>query len=280
MDHIITTELVRSYEAHLRREERAEATVEKYLRHVGRFRRWLEGRGVTKELTAAWKDALRQSGLSPKTVNGALAALHSFFDFAGWGELRVKYLKTQRQMFRDADRELGKGDYLRLVGVARARGNERLALVMETICATGIRVSELGYITAEAVARGRADVSLKGKIRTILLPKKLVRKLRIYAKKQKILSGPVFLTSGGKGLSRRQIWGEMKALCAVAGVDPRKVFPHNLRHLFARGFYDACKDIVHLADVLGHSSIETTRIYLLGSGEEQVKRLDRLGLVT
>ena len=182
--------------------------------------------------------------------------------------------------FRRTDRDLTKADYARLLETARSMGKERIALLMETICATGIRVSEVKYITAEAAERGRTEVSLKGKVRTILIPGKLCRKLQKYAKKQKIVSGEVFLTRNGRGLSRRQIWAEMKALCKAAGVAASKVFPHNLRHLFARTFYKVYKDVARLADVLGHSSIETTRIYLISTGVEHVQQLERLGLIS
>lgn len=208
-----------------------------------------------------------------------LSALNSLLDFLGFGDCRVKFLKVQRRMFRDDSRDLTRSDYNALTAAAKAQNKTRLALLMEAICATGIRVNEVQYITVEAARAGRAEVALKGKIRTILIPSKLCRKLLKYAKKQKIASGEIFLTKSGKGLSRRQIWAEMKRLCAAAGVEPSKVFPHNLRHLFATAFYRACKDIAKLADVLGHSSIETTRIYLVTSGTEHRKQLDRLGLI-
>ncbi len=280
MKHILTEAQLSAYGAYLRHEERSHGTVEKYLRDVRGFYVWLEGREVTKERVSAWKESLTASGKAPVTVNGCLAALHSFFAFAGWEGLRVKYLKLQRQLFRDASRELTREEFARLVQTAQAQGNRRLALLLETICATGIRVSEVKDITVEAVARGRADISLKGKIRTILIPNKLARKLQKYAKKQKIASGEIFLTASGRGLSRRQIWSEMKRLCKAAGVDASKVFPHNLRHLFARTFYKACRDIVRLADVLGHSSIDTTRIYLITTSTEYARQLDRLGLIS
>ena len=183
-------------------------------------------------------------------------------------------------MFRNTERELTKDEYSRLVETAQSLGRERLSLLIETICATGVRVSEVRYITIEAVHSGRADIALKGKIRTILLPGKLCRKLLKYARKKKIASGEIFLTRSGQGLSRRQIWAEMKAICARAGVEKTKVFPHNLRHLFARTFYRACRDVARLADVLGHSSIETTRIYLISSGVEHARQLERLGLIS
>lgn len=194
--------------------------------------------------------------------------------------MRVKTIRIQRQIFRSRDKELTKEEYTRLLDAAQDMGKERLALLMETICATGIRVSEVKYITVEAARAGRAEIALKGKIRTILLPGKLCRKLLKYAKKQKTGSGEIFLTRTGKGMSRRQIWAEMKAICKRAMVAPSKVFPHNLRHLFARTFYKVCRDVVQLADVLGHSSVETTRIYLASTGDEYVRRMDRLGLIS
>ena len=198
----------------------------------------------------------------------------------GWKDCRMKYLKVQRKLFRGTEKELTKDDYLRLLETANHLGRTRLALLIETICATGIRVSEVRYITMEAIQAGRADIALKGKIRTILLPGKLCRKLQKYAKKQKITSGEFFLTRSGRGISRRQIWAEMKTLCKKANVVPSKVFPHNLRHLFAQTFYRACRDVAKLADVLGHSSIETTRIYLISTGIEHAKQLERLGLIS
>lgn len=232
-----------------------------------------------KEAAAGWREHLAAQGYSPATVNSMLAALNSMFRFLAWEECRVKFLKIQRRMFREPDRELTRSEYDRLLAAAQAAGLERLALLMETICATGVRVSEVKYFTVEAARRGRAEIRLKGKIRTILLPNKLCRKLLKYAKKQKTVSGEIFLTRNGTSLSRRQIWAELKQLCRRAGVSPSKVFPHNLRHLFATTFYKACKDIVRLADVLGHSSIETTRLYLVTTGTEHIRLLEKLGLV-
>ena len=269
-----------AYAAHLRAEERSPGTVGKYLRDVSAFACWLGSAPVTKELAAAWKEHLLSQGYAPVTINSMLAAINGLFHFLGWDECRVKFLKVQRRLFRDAGRELTRPEYERLLAAARERGRERLALLMETICATGIRVSEVKYITVEAAQRGRAEIALKGKIRTILLPGKLCRKLLKYARKQKTASGEIFLTRNGTSLSRRQIWAELKRLCRYAGVEPSKVFPHNLRHLFATTFYKACKDIARLADVLGHSSIETTRIYLVTSGAEHARQMERLGLVS
>ncbi len=275
----ITEKEISGFEAFLRGQEREDATIEKYLREVRFFSSWMKERPLTKEAVIEWKEGLQREGYAPATVNAKLSALNGFFMFMGWEEYRVKFLRIQRQMFRKQAKELTKQEYENLLGTARREGRERLALLMETICATGIRVSELSYITAEAARQGRTEVLLKGKIRVILLPGKLCRKLLKYMQEQKIDSGEIFVTKGGKGLSRRQIWREMKALCERADVESSKVFPHNLRHLFATSFYKVCKDIVKLADVLGHSSVETTRIYLLTAGEEHAKQLERMELV-
>ena len=280
MDHQLTVEQFSSFKEYLHMEERSAGTIEKYLRDVRDFAAWLDGRPVTKELTAEWKEHLVSEGYNPVTVNSKLSSVHAFFRFAGWEQCRVKFLRLQRRLFRDQSKELTRQEYDRLLSTAHALGKERLALLIETMGATGIRVSEVRYITVSAAQRRKAEIALKGKIRTILLPNKLCRKLLKYAKKQKTASGEIFITRSGKGLSRRQIWAEMKRLCKHAGVEPSKVFPHNLRHLFATAFYRTCKDIARLADVLGHSSIETTRIYLLTTGTEHRKQLERLGLIS
>lgn len=279
ISHRLTTTLIDSYALHLREEERSPATVEKYLRDVRSFARWLDGAPTIKEKAAAWKTYLQTAGYAPTTINSMLAALNGLFRFLGWEECRVKFLKIQRRLFRDTSRELTRPEYEHLLETARTQGRERLALLMETLCATGIRVSEVRYITVEAAKQGRAEIALKDKIRVILLPAKLCRKLLRYAKQQKTASGEVFLTGKGKSLSRRQIWAELKRLCSAAGVESSKVFPHNFRHLFATTFYKVCRDIARLADLLGHSSIETTRIYLVTSGAEHARQLERLGLV-
>ncbi len=264
----------------LEQEERAPSTVEKYRRDLGSFAVWLDGRAVTSETAAQWKESMAAAGLAPATINAKLSALNSLFRFLGWKECRVKFLKIQRRVFRDRDRELTRAEYDRLLSAARETGRERLELLLETICATGIRVSEVKYITVEAARVGRADVSLKGKLRTLLLPGKLCRKLLKYAKRQKTASGEIFRTRRGNSLSRRQIWQEMKSLCKTAQVEPSKVFPHNLRHLFATVFYRVHRDIVKLADILGHSSINTTRIYLQTTGVEHARQMEMLKLVT
>ena len=274
----ITEETLAAFARQLGEEERSPATLEKYLREVRQFAAFLGGREVTRELAAAWREEL-SARQSPATVNGKLTALDRLLASLGWEDCRVKHLRVQRQLFRDSARELSREEYARLVETARRLGRGRQSLLMETICATGIRVSEVRYITAEAVREGRTEIALKGKIRTILLPGKLCRKLEKYARQKKITSGELFLTRSGRPMSRKQIWAEMKGVCRAAGVAPSKVFPHNLRHLFARCFYRVSRDVAKLADVLGHSSIETTRIYLLTSGAEHQRQLDRLGLV-
>ena len=218
--------------------------------------------------------------MAPATVNTFIAAANALFAAMGISDrMHIKSLKIQRKMFTDKEKELTKAEYERLVGAARRRNDERLALLFETICATGIRVSEVKYITLEAAQRARTDIRLKGKIRTILIPEKLCRKLRGYAKKKGIKAGEIFLGKLGKPLSRQQIWAQMKSVCEAAGVEPEKVFPHNLRHLFARTFYRETKDVVKLADVLGHSNISTTRIYLISTEKEHRRALESLKLV-
>lgn len=267
------------FEDYLRHDEREESTIEAYLRSLTRFAEWADGRAITKELAMEWKTALSEAGYRPISVNAMLAAVNKFFTYMGREDCKVKYLKLQRQMFRKSEKDLSKEEYQRLVQAAHEKGDLRMELILETICATGIRVGELKYITVEAVRAGVAEIALKGKIRTILLPHRLCRKLQKYARQQKIASGKIFLTQDGLPVSRQHVWTRMKALCEPAGVERTKVFPHNLRSLFARSFYGSCHDVVRLADVLGHSSIETTRIYLMSTGKEYLRQLDKLGLV-
>ena len=275
----LTEQAFDQFEDYLRHDEREESTIEAYLRSLTRFAEWADGRSVTKELAMEWKTALAESGYRPISVNAMLAAVNKFFTCMGREDCKVKYLKLQRQMFRKSEKDLSKEEYQRLVQAAHEKGDLRMELILETICATGIRVGELKYITVEAIRAGVAEIALKGKIRTILLPHRLCRKLQKYAKQQKIASGKIFLTQDGLPVSRQSIWTRMKALCEAAGVERSKVFPHNLRSLFARSFYGSCHDVVRLADVLGHSSIETTRIYLMSTGKEYLRQLDKLGLV-
>ena len=265
--------------AKMAEKEKSTATIEKYLHDAGEFIKYLGGRQMTQQEALNWKRSLEESGLCPSTINCRIAAANALFAAAGFKGIRLKALKVQRKMFREDKRDLSIGDYRRLVSAARSSGDERLALLFETICSTGIRVSEVRYITVEAAKKGCAQVSLKGKIRTILIPGKLGRRLLHYAKSQKIWCGEIFVSKSGRGLSRGRIWAMMKNICKAAGVEEAKVFPHNLRHLFARTFYKQTKDVVKLSDVLGHSSISTTRIYLISTGRQHRKCLETLHLV-
>ena len=272
MSHTILDQLS-DYADWLIQEERSAATAEKYLRSLRRFALWLNERPLCKTNVLAWRAHLQEKGYAPGTINTMLAALHSYFRFADITDCSVKYLRVRRSLFRDSARALSLDDYHRLVRAAYSIGQHQLALIIETICATGIRVSELRHITTEALANGRADITLKGKIRVILLPRPLCKKLTHFAAKNKTVS------RNGRSLSRKQIWAEMKSLARLAHVAASKVFPHNLRHLFARVYYKATRDVAQLADVLGHSSIETTRIYLIATGAEHMRNLENLQLV-
>lgn len=276
---IITSETVLDFARSLQNAERAEGTISKYVRIVLRLMKWLSGRPLTKETAVAWKKHLMEKHYKPATVNGMISASNAFFKFAGWEDCRLRSLQIQHRAFRDPGRNLTKEEYFRLTQTAYALGKTRLGLLMETICAAGIRVSEIVYITVEAARAGHVDVAMKGKIRAIMLPDKLCVKLLQYAGEKKIASGAIFVTRSGKCMSRHQIWAEMRSICDAAGVEPSKVFPHNLRHLFAREFYGSSHDIMMLRDLLGHSGIETTKIYLISTGEEHVRLLNRLGLV-
>ena len=275
----LTASVLNRFRQELLRRERSAPTIEKYLHDVRTFAVWLDGREVTPEAVLAWKRELVDQ-FKPGTVNGKLAAVNALFAFAGWPDCQARSLKVQRRAFRDNARELTKEEFYRLVATAERRGKDRLALLFEAIGSTGVRVSEVKYFTVEAARLGRAEIALKGKIRTILLPGKLCRKLLKYARKQKIASGEIFLTRSGKPIKRKQIWAEMKALCKQAGVEPGKVFPHNLRHLFAQTFYHQTHDVVKLADVLGHSSLATTPIYLISTRGEHQRELEKLKLVS
>lgn len=270
---------IQTYSQYLCEQERSSATITKYLRMLERFYVWLpEGKNVNKATVISFKQDLAKTH-APAGVNTYLAALNGFFRFMGWQDCAVKALQIQRRAFSAPETELSREEYLRLVNAAKEKQDLRLTLLLQLIASTGIRVSEIRFVTVEAVECGSVQIQLKGKIRTILLPRKLCRKLKAYRNQCGILSGPIFLTRKGRPMDRREIWAQMKRLCVTAKVDDRKVFPHNLRHLFARTFYQVQKDIVKLADVLGHSSIETTRIYLLSSGKEHQRLLERLHLI-
>lgn len=276
--HSLTAAHVKGYLNFLREQERAEATIHKYAHDLTALLEFLNGAPPTKAALLEWKDQLAGS-LAPASVNSMLAAVNGFLSFMGWRELALKPLKIQKAIFREESRELGREEYIRLVRAAERQGNERLSLVIQTICATGIRVSELRFISVRTVREGRAEIVNKGKRRTVFLPEKLRRLLKKYVQKQKITAGAVFVTRNGKPLDRSNVWRDMKALCESAGVAPGKVFPHNLRHLFAWTYYRLKKDLSRLADLLGHSNVNTTRIYTAESGLAHARQLDSMGLV-
>ena len=277
-DLTIIPALIQKYASYLREQERAAATIEKYVHDLTSLSVFLAGQPVSKGLLLEWKKDLI-GRYTPASVNTKLAAVNGFLTFCGLNELRLRKLKIQKALFLSEDKELTKAEYVRLVKAAERAENERLSLVIQTICATGIRVSELRFITAEAVQCGRAEVSNKGKRRTVFLPDRLRRLLKAYLKKQKITAGAVFVSKHGKPLDRSNIWRDMKSLCESAGVEPSKVFPHNLRHLFARTYYALERDLSRLADILGHTNVTTTRIYTAESGAVHARQIGRLGLV-
>ena len=278
MTKTITQDLIENFENYLINEEKTSATLEKYIRDIKAFFEWISGTEIDKQKVLNYKEYLIGK-FAPASVNSVLSSLNSFFEFNNWYELKVKMLKIQKQIFAQKDKELSKAEYERLLDAAKAKSNERLYLLMQTICSSGIRVSELQYITVDAVKLRKATINCKGKMRIVILPKELCRMLTEYAKTQKITSGSVFVTKTGKPLDRSTIWKMMKALCESAKVSKYKVFPHNLRHLFARTFYTLQKDIVRLADILGHSSVNTTRIYTMESGEIHRRQIQKLGLL-
>ncbi len=278
MERQITKEQITKFESGLIEDEKSRATIQKYLHDLAMFCAFAGEVPVTKETVIRYKHHLK-ARYKPASVNSMLAALNRFFKEMGWFECTVKALKVQRQTFRARERELSKAEYFRLLDAAKRQGNTRLCLLMQTICSTGIRVSELPYITVQAVQAGRAEVSLKGKSRTVLISPALGRALRQYCRDKGIRNGSVFVTKSGQPMDRSNILHEMKKLCASAGVTHSKVFPHNLRHLFACLFYKVEKDLSRLADLLGHSNVNTTRIYVSVSGDEQMRKIEMLGLV-
>ncbi len=274
----ISNEQIIMFETSLVEEEKARATVEKYVRDVASFAEWLSGREINKTEVVSYKLHLSEI-YAPASVNSVISSLNHFFAFLEWHDLKIKALKIQCRIFAPEEKELTKAEYQKLLSAAKKKNNERLYLLMQTICSTGIRVSELQHITVESVKCGRAEIQSKGKCRSVLLSKELCKILKAYAKDHKISSGPVFVTKSGKPLDRSNIWSDMKKLCQSAGVSEKKVFPHNLRHLFARTYYSIQKDIVRLADILGHSNVNTTRIYTMESGIVHRKQLQKLGLL-
>lgn len=276
--HRLSIKEIEAFRYYLREEEKSLNTQEKYIRDVTAFCSFCCN-GITKETVIAYKHNLIEKGYAVRSINSMLASLNSLFAFLGWHELRVKALKVQQQVFCPEEKELTKAEYGRLCQTAERMGNHRLSLILQTICGTGIRVSELQFITVDAVRRGEAIVSLKGKTRSVFIVRDLQKKLLRYIAEKKISTGSVFVTRTGKAVSRTSIWREMKNLCLKAEVNQDKVFPHNLRHLFARVFYGIEKDIAKLADILGHSSINTTRIYIISTGTEHRQRMERMRLI-
>lgn len=263
---------LKNFENFLKEDEKSRITIEKYLRDVKKFIYYLDDRQIDKELTIKYKEDLYKQ-YAVASVNSMLVAVNNFLKFIGKHECCVKLLKIQRQIFLPQEKELSRKEYQRLI---KAAGNNRLSLIIQTICCTGIRVSELRYITVEAVTIGKSVVNCKNKTRIIFIPALLQKILKNYIKKSGIKTGSVFVSRNNKPLDRSNIWREMKSLCTRANVSPKKVCPHNLRHLFARTFYSVEKDIVKLADLLGHSSINTTRIYTMDSGYQHIMRLERV----
>ena len=274
----LSSKLINDFRNHLNYMEKSDATKEKYIRDVKLFYRFSHNQNITKELVLAWKNALISSGYAVTSINSMLASLNCLLSFLGLSCYKVKNLRFQRQTYCTEEKELTKAEYLRLLSASK--NNEQLNLVIQTICSTGIRVSELKYFTVDAVRHGAITINCKSKTRTILVPGKLKTLLLNYAKKRHIINGIIFLTRSGNPLDRSNIWSAMKKLCIYAGVSPAKVFPHNLRKLFARTFYSIDKDIAKLADILGHSSINTTRIYIMTTGAEHRRKIERLGLLT
>lgn len=275
---VITAKMIAEFKEHLILEERSVATIQKYIRDVKAFTAYAQNSAISKEIVIAYKKYL-QENYAVRSVNSMLASINSFFSLFGWNDLKVKSLKLQQQVFCPEEKELAKEEYTRLCRAAVRKHNERLNLILQTICGTGIRVSELQYITVEAVKHGETVVNCKTKTRSVFIVKELRQKLLRYAAEQNIKSGMIFVTRTGKPISRTNIWREMKALCVEANVNPEKVFPHNLRHLFARVFYGIEKDIAKLADILGHSSINTTRIYIISTGTEHRQRMENMRLI-
>lgn len=276
-ERIITNTKIQDFSDYLLREEKSEATYEKYLRDVRGFMHFVGERPVTKELVVEWKKNLVEQGYAVRSINSMLASVNSLLEFEGWRDCKVKNIRLQRQTYCTEEKELTKAEYMRLLEASKR--NEQLNLVLQTICATGIRVSELRYFTVEAVRCGEITVNCKSKTRTILIPGKLRKLLLSFVKRKRMASGAIFVGRSGKPLDRSSIWRQMKQLCHAAGVKAAKVFPHNLRKLFARTFYGIEKDIAKLADILGHSSINTTRIYIMTTGVEHRRKIERLGLV-
>ena len=278
MSRIITNSMIGEFKSYLRSDEKSENTIKKYVRDVRAFCDFTESREVSKSVVIEFKTSLVEN-YEVTSANSMIAAVNAFLRFMGWLDCCIKQFKVQKKAFCSEEKELTKSEYVRLVNTAKQKGNERLNLILQTICGTGIRVSELQFIMVEAVRKGEAVVSSKNKTRTVFIVRELQKKLLNYIKTKGITTGCIFITKSGKSMSRCNIWREMKALCEQAGVSTNKVFPHNLRHLFARTFYGIEKDIAKLADILGHSSINTTRIYIITTGAEHKRKMENMRLI-
>ncbi len=278
MKRILDSKKMQEFEFYLKNEERSAATIEKYMRDVRFFAAFICDAEIDKQKVLDYKSKLGEI-YAVASANSMIAAMNCFLRFCRWHDLCVKQFKMQREVYCSEEKELTRSEYVRLLEAANAKHNKRLNLIIQTICATGIRVSELQYITVEALKNGEAIVNCKGKNRRVFIVPELKKKLLRYAKEQGISTGTVFVTRGGKPVSRNSIWKDMKALCEQANVSPSKVFPHNLRHLFARTFYRLEKDIAKLADILGHASINTTRIYIVTTGAEHKRRMEHMRLI-
>lgn len=274
----ITLEMLKKFKEYLIEDEKSAVTIEKYLRDIKNFIKWSYGKELTKSLVLDYKAYLMQN-FSPASVNSMISSLNTFFCYKKEYRFKVKLIKIQRKIFINKEKELTRSEYERLLCAANKKGNKRLYYLIQTICSTGIRVSELRFITVEAVCKGQAVINCKGKMRTVIIPGQLCKILSLYAKEQKIANGSIFITKNGKPLDRSNICHDMKKLCKMANVPKEKVFPHNLRHLFARTYYSIQKDIVRLADILGHSNINTTRIYTMETGDIHRAQLQKLGLL-
>ena len=270
---------INGFKKYLANNDKSKYTIDKYIRDVARFKNFVRGGEITRDLMGEYKNYLLNEGYSVRSINSMISSINAFFDYSDRGDLKIKTVKMQRSVYCPEDKELTKSEYKRLCYAARKKNDRRLELIIEAVCATGIRIGELKYITVEAAKRGEAVVTLKGKTRCVFIPKDLKRKLLRYAAEQDIKSGMIFVTRTGKAVNRTNVWRDMKNLCKDAGVKPEKVFPHNLRHLFARTFYNIDKDIAKLADILGHSSIDTTRIYIISTGAEHRRLIEKMKLI-
>lgn len=278
MSHYLTQKSIADFENDLIENERSNLTVSKYIHDIESFKTFLDGREITKLLVLEYKTTLANK-YAKSSANSMLAAINSYFHFMGWHEYVVKRFPIQRKVYCDESKELARNDYIKLLNSAKEKGKDRLYLILQTICGTGIRVSELRFFTVESIRSGKVVITCKSKTRTIFLLPKLKEMLLRYAKSKKITSGAIFITKSGKSIDRSNIWREMKSICSSAGVLAMKVFPHNLRHLFARAFYKVEKDLAKLADVLGHSSIETTRLYIISTGAEHRRQMENMRLI-